>query len=703
MCKNNSENIMNKMQPQKIYIDVDEEITTVIDHLQQMKGADIELVVPQHALLLQSVVNLKLLAQEAKKRKKNIILMTRDEDGIAFAMRAGIQVQPYMSEEDELTSEEMVAQARIEEKEVPQYAKKIMDGQVENRIQTDMGSHTFFAAPSPTSNSNMSETKEHKESFNHIVEQDCEIRANEKAVQMDMMPSLHGNQSAKGIGAVASVQRVVQPQNTQASSAVLLEKKQPVNNHQHSVPQQAVVAEESVHVSNQNSDHFAEYEQSLHNARVASAPVQNSQYVQPEQSMQQVDTYTTKTKKSITKKPKKMKKVNHDMSMSKSTRFAVKSFVFGGIVLVLFVILIAVLPKTKIGVEPKEVKIDERMEITAQTDQNVYDADRRLVPARLIERDITYTKSFDATGSGDVEAQKAQGTVTIFNEYNASPQPLVATTRFIAEDGTLFRLVNQAVVPGMDGDEAGKVEALVIADKSGDSGNIGPSRFSVPGFEGSPKKDKFYATSDKSMTGGGEGGNGVTLVTSEDIARAGEEMTNEMSQYITEQLSGLVRPEDEVLTPENIIFDKIRSEANVSEGTMAEQFMYEIVTHVKALTFSEKDVLSVMESNISQNQHQYNTDNVDVILEYEDVSSDFDTAVIKMTVHGLADIVMTVDVDSFKNDIIGKKHDDLLSIMEDGYGDEIEKITLESVIPGFPTFIANRISRFAFMTDIFVR
>ncbi|MEA3323247.1 MAG: hypothetical protein U9Q12_03410, partial [Patescibacteria group bacterium] len=195
---------------------------------------------------------------------------------------------------------------------------------------------------------------------------------------------------------------------------------------------------------------------------------------------------------------------------------------------------------------------------------------------------------------------------------------------------------------------------------------------------------------------------GVTIVTSDDIARAKDEMTKEMPQYIQDQISGLLRPENEVLVDDAITTEEIRSEANVSEGTMADQFMYEIVSHVKAIVFSEDDVLAVMESNLTDTQQQYDVEQVDVKVNYEDVQADFDNQTVKMKADGTANVVATVDVQSFKESILGKKHDELLGIMENEHGNEIEKITIESVVPGFPAFIANHISRFEFMTAVTV-
>lgn len=75
-----------------IYLESDEEITTVIDKIKQAKSSHLVLVVPRDATLLQSVVNLKLLLKEAKNLTKDIALVTADKIGRNLASQVGLVV-----------------------------------------------------------------------------------------------------------------------------------------------------------------------------------------------------------------------------------------------------------------------------------------------------------------------------------------------------------------------------------------------------------------------------------------------------------------------------------------------------------------------------------------------------------------------------------------------------------------------------------
>lgn len=75
-----------------IYLEADEEITSVIDKLKRSKSPVVGIVAPRNAVLLQSIVNLKLLKKESEKFGKDISLVTADSVGQNLALRTGLTV-----------------------------------------------------------------------------------------------------------------------------------------------------------------------------------------------------------------------------------------------------------------------------------------------------------------------------------------------------------------------------------------------------------------------------------------------------------------------------------------------------------------------------------------------------------------------------------------------------------------------------------
>lgn len=75
-----------------IYIELDEEITSVFERIERLNYKDVYLVVPERAVLLQSIVNLQILKKKVEGKGKRMALITKDPIGIKLAHKAEIAV-----------------------------------------------------------------------------------------------------------------------------------------------------------------------------------------------------------------------------------------------------------------------------------------------------------------------------------------------------------------------------------------------------------------------------------------------------------------------------------------------------------------------------------------------------------------------------------------------------------------------------------
>lgn len=75
-----------------IYVDVDDEITAIIEKVKVAKGKIIALVLPKRAVVLQSVVNMKLLKRTAADAGKHIVLVTTEVGLLPLAGLVGLHV-----------------------------------------------------------------------------------------------------------------------------------------------------------------------------------------------------------------------------------------------------------------------------------------------------------------------------------------------------------------------------------------------------------------------------------------------------------------------------------------------------------------------------------------------------------------------------------------------------------------------------------
>lgn len=82
-----------------IYLEADEEITSVIDRIKNIQEGKIALVLPKRANLLQSIVNLKLLKRQVDGLGKEVSIVTADKLGRNLASQVGFMVYQKLGEQ----------------------------------------------------------------------------------------------------------------------------------------------------------------------------------------------------------------------------------------------------------------------------------------------------------------------------------------------------------------------------------------------------------------------------------------------------------------------------------------------------------------------------------------------------------------------------------------------------------------------------
>lgn len=83
---------MSEAKKEVIYIDAEDEITAVIEKVVTSKPKIVAVVLPKHATVFQSSVNMKLLGKAALNAKKNLVLITSDKSIVAIALAAKVMV-----------------------------------------------------------------------------------------------------------------------------------------------------------------------------------------------------------------------------------------------------------------------------------------------------------------------------------------------------------------------------------------------------------------------------------------------------------------------------------------------------------------------------------------------------------------------------------------------------------------------------------
>ncbi|MBU1017528.1 hypothetical protein KKA33_00690 [Patescibacteria group bacterium] len=83
---------MTKSSRQIVYVEIDEEVTSVFDRIKNIWKKEIWLVIPRKAILFQSAVNLKILRKKLSEEKKKLIIVTTDRNGRHLAEKIGLPV-----------------------------------------------------------------------------------------------------------------------------------------------------------------------------------------------------------------------------------------------------------------------------------------------------------------------------------------------------------------------------------------------------------------------------------------------------------------------------------------------------------------------------------------------------------------------------------------------------------------------------------
>ncbi len=85
-----------------IYVDIDDEITALIDKVKVSDARVVALVLPKRASVLQSIVNMKLLKRTADNEKKNLVLITTEAGLMPLAGAVGLYVAKTLNSKPEL-------------------------------------------------------------------------------------------------------------------------------------------------------------------------------------------------------------------------------------------------------------------------------------------------------------------------------------------------------------------------------------------------------------------------------------------------------------------------------------------------------------------------------------------------------------------------------------------------------------------------
>jgi hypothetical protein len=172
----------------------------------------------------------------------------------------------------------------------------------------------------------------------------------------------------------------------------------------------------------------------------------------------------------------------------------------------------------------------------------------------------------------------AEGEVEISSDLYRD-QTLIASTRLLSEDGSLFRTKDTVVIPGF-----GKVRVKVFSDEVGVAGNLPEgTELTIPGLNESTRSF-FTVRTVGEMTGGRKE---VRMVTATDIAKAEDLLMARIEKDLIGTLREKGREDQVPMSGELFIFETVRSTSDVAAGEEAAVFTLNVTVNGQAVFYDE--------------------------------------------------------------------------------------------------------------------
>lgn len=325
-------------------------------------------------------------------------------------------------------------------------------------------------------------------------------------------------------------------------------------------------------------------------------------------------------------------------------------------VVVAILVVYFVLPKVTLEVFPKK-EVVSIPPMTVMADKSLSEANINAlkIPAQVLSVQASDKKTFSATQEKNLD-KKAVGTITVFNEFSASPQSLVATTRFRAPDGKIFRTQSNIIVPGatmVEGElKASSIDVAVVADKPGAEYNIGPTTFKIPGFEGGVKFDGFYGRSSSTMSGGGQ--DSARIVSTADIDQAKKSFDGLAARALGDLTKKT--PENLKLIELSLEADNINYASSKSAGEVADSFDVEATVIARAIAINENALKEIIKNVIVSENPEVgaNISIIDYAFDYEVKEVNLEKGQMLFDVKSEQTVVFVVDIEKLKKSLAGK-------------------------------------------------
>jgi len=681
--------------PQTFYIESDEEIISAIGRLRTSPELENYFVFPKRALILQSIINLRLFQKEAQKMNKKIVVVTQDEIGRMLAEKAGIKTENYSDDFSQKANH-----VELERQAIPdQVAIKKEESDVKKDFSalkaSSIGSNSFFTAePEP------------EIPLPPIVETPVEP-PKPKVQQLRIRnaspfrpPSLNSmRQGAPQVQPIPEqpiapqmpLQAPVQPQRPAPQMEAVYAPKPPVVAAPVQMPPKSPVAPvmpprpvqappqrvQPVQAAKPQSDRLKSFFAPKESTTNAPAP---------KKVEDKPKTFIPATPSQSTPQPKPTEPKKSSPTLHKGFHGLFYFFSFISILIVGGVCAYLFFPKVTINITA--LSAEEKIDTAVKGVPGASDAIDS-TPVRLLERDVPVTITGTATDSSSSTTEKARGTIVIYNDFSSESQSLVATTRFESPDGKIFRLAKSTTIPGKTS-SPGAIEVEVVADQAGAESNIEPTTFTIPGFKGGDKYAKITGKSLKAMSGGGSGGSEIKSISRADLDKAEADAKTQAEATFTKDLENSIVA-GEVYLKESLQITPLEAGNRPKEGLAANTFEYTRTYKMKAFLVQENLLKNKIEAAAAKEANGVHVVVSKIAIDYGEIAPNYDDNTVNIKLHATISKVADLDKESLKTKLLGRSPEAIEAFLGENPG--VQKIELNFEPKWFGSSIPKQPSR----------
>ncbi|MEK7659139.1 MAG: hypothetical protein AAB338_00575 [Patescibacteria group bacterium] len=336
-------------------------------------------------------------------------------------------------------------------------------------------------------------------------------------------------------------------------------------------------------------------------------------------------------------------------------------------------IVLASLSEVNIKIIPRKSDFSVNIPVVILTDITKNDEVYGMVPGQWIEIEKVISKIFTSSAEKDV-FQKAKGKAVIYNNFSASPQILVATTRFQTAEGLVFRIPKAIIVPGQAkiGNEfkPGEIEVEIVADRAGEEYNIEPSDFRIPGFLGSQKYQGFYVKSFEKFSGGFVGRS--SFVSKEDLEKAKEIIKEQGIRQVKAELSLL---DNFKILDEALSIEMEKTDDSNKAGDLAKEFKVDFKIKARIIVFKEQNITDFISRYVKNSQNLSVVEN-SLKINYDQPKLNEEKRELSFKLVSSGQTIQNINKEKIISDIVGKKMSDADSYFSSL--NEIESVRISS-------------------------